>query len=148
MAAVTWCEPCAQYERLCGSCKDHAAANECLELNCTEAANTCEICGRYDRGQLLGSVCRFCNPESHAEADREGLSSYDYRVEIVGLYWSLTTQLEVDLPDTVGNLSDEAREIVEAAADDNLRGELGISPLGFAHSSIVTLLLDGEEVQL
>lgn len=78
----------------------------------------------------------------------ETLSSYDYRVEIVGLYWVLTTRVTVWLPDTVGNLSDEARELVETTADDDLRGELGISPLGFAHSCIVTLLLDGEEVQL
>ena len=78
----------------------------------------------------------------------EDFSSFEYNVEIIGLYWVLTTRVSVDLPDTVGNLSDDAREIVEAAADDNLRGELGISPLGFAHSCIVTLLLDGEEVQL
>lgn len=72
----------------------------------------------------------------------------DYRVEIVGNYWVLSTRVSVDLPDTVGSLSDEAREIVEAAADDSIQGELGISPLSFAHSCIVTLLLNGEEVEL
>ena len=75
-------------------------------------------------------------------------TEYDYRVEIVGNYWTLSTRVSVNLPDTVGNLSDEAREIVEAAADDSIHGELGISPLSFAHSCIITLLLDGEEVEL
>ena len=76
------------------------------------------------------------------------LTAYDYRVEIVGNYWTLSTRVTVDLPDTIGNLSEEARDMAEEEADTALLGELGISPLGFAHSCIVTLLLDGEEVEL
>jgi hypothetical protein len=77
------------------------------------------------------------------------LKAYDYRVEIVGNYWTLSTRVSVDLPDTVGNLSEEAREAAESEADTAIHGELGISPLAFAHSCIVSLLLDdGEEVQL
>ena len=76
------------------------------------------------------------------------LTAYDYRVDIVGNYWTLSTRVTVNLPDTIGNLSDEAREMAEEEADAAILGELGISPLGFAHSCIVTLLLDGEEVEI
>jgi hypothetical protein len=76
------------------------------------------------------------------------MTEYDYRVEIVGNYWTLCTRVSVEFPDTIGNLSEEARELAETAADSAIKGELGISPLSFAHSCIVTLLLDGEEIAL
>jgi hypothetical protein len=54
----------------------------------------------------------------------------------------------LEYEETIGNLSDEAREMAIESADEALLGELGIAPVNFAHSVIVTLNLDGEDVQL
>jgi len=40
------------------------------------------------------------------------------------------------------------RELVEEDASNCIYQEIGFHPANFAHSCIVTLLLDGEEVQL
>lgn len=76
------------------------------------------------------------------------MSEYDYNVEFVGNYWVLTTKVSVELDDTVGNMSEEARERAEEQASEAITGELGINPLNFAHSCLVTLILDGEEHHL
>lgn len=73
------------------------------------------------------------------------MKEYDYNVEFVGNYWVLTTKISVELDDTVGNMSEEARDKAEYEANLSIRGELGIDPLNFAHSCLVTLILDGEE---
>ena len=136
-------------------------------LTAPHEVRKCEICGSNSwrvlhegdesNCECVGECLRVCdNPElldgcdgvAYLISQADGLTAYAYNVEIIGLYWVLTTRVEIELPDTVGNCSDEARELVETTADDNLRGELGISPLGFAHSCIITLLLDGEEVQI
>jgi hypothetical protein len=74
--------------------------------------------------------------------------SYDYNVEFVGNYWVLTTKISVELDENTGNMSEEARDKAEYEANLSIRGELGIDPLDFAHSCLVTLILDGEEHHL
>lgn len=76
------------------------------------------------------------------------MSEYDYNVIFTGNYWSLTTRISIDLEDTTGNLSDEAREEALGRASEAIRGELGIDPINFAHSTNVALLLDDEEIWL
>ena len=76
------------------------------------------------------------------------MTRYEYTVQFVGSYWTITTQVGLEYEETIGNLSDEAREMAIESADEALLGELGIAPVTFAHSVIVTLNLDGEDVQL
>lgn len=76
------------------------------------------------------------------------MKEYDYNVEFIGNYWVLTTKVSVELDDTTGNMSETAREKAEELASNSIMGELGIDPLNFAHSCLVTLILDGEEHQL
>lgn len=76
------------------------------------------------------------------------MSEYDYNVIFTGNYWSLTTRISIDLDDTTGNLSDEAREEALDRAAGAIQEELGINPLAFAHSTNVALLLDNEEIWL
>lgn len=76
------------------------------------------------------------------------MKEYDYNVEFIGNYWVLTTKVSVELDDVTGNMSETARERAEELASNLITGELGIDPLNFAHSCLVTLILDGEEHQL
>lgn len=76
------------------------------------------------------------------------MNEYDYNVIFTGNYWSLTTRISIDLDDTTGNLSDDAREEALDRAAGSIQEELGINPLAFAHSSNVALLLDDEEIWL
>ena len=76
------------------------------------------------------------------------MNEYDYNVTFVGSYWTLITKISIDLDEYTGNTSEEAREKAVEEADRHLTGELGISPLNFAHSCLVTLVLEDEEVQL
>jgi hypothetical protein len=73
---------------------------------------------------------------------------YEYNVIFTGNYWSLTTKISIDLDDTTGNLSEEARELAENRANEAIREELGIDPINFAHSTNVALLLDDEDIWL
>jgi hypothetical protein len=75
-------------------------------------------------------------------------TEYDYQVTFVGNYWTLTTRTSLLVDEQTGNCSDAVRERVEEEASEAMLGEIGFNPLDFAHSCIVTLLLDGEEVQL
>jgi hypothetical protein len=76
------------------------------------------------------------------------MTEYDYNVIFTGNYWSLTTRISIELDDTTGNLSDDAREEALDRAAGAIQEELGINPLAFAHSSNVALLLDDEEIWL
>lgn len=76
------------------------------------------------------------------------ITQYDYNVEFIGNYWLLSTKVSVDLNDVTGNMSEEAREKAEKEASEAIAGELGIDPLNFAHSCLVTLILEGEEHQI
>ena len=75
-------------------------------------------------------------------------TEYDYQVTFVGNYWTLTTRTSLLVDELTGNCSDEVREAVEEEADNLIRTEIGFKPLDFAHSCIVTLLLDDEEIEL
>jgi hypothetical protein len=76
------------------------------------------------------------------------MKEYDYNVIFTGNYWSLTTRISIDLDDTTGNLSDDAREQAIERASERMSGEIGIDPTNFAHSINVALLLDDEEIWL
>ena len=76
------------------------------------------------------------------------MKEYDYNVIFTGNYWSLTTRISIELDDTTGNLSDDAREEALDRAAGAIQEELGINPLAFAHSTNVALLLDDEEIWL
>jgi hypothetical protein len=73
---------------------------------------------------------------------------YEYNVIFTGNYWSLTTKISIDLDDTTGNLSEEARELAENRANEAIREELGIDPINFAHSTNVALVLENEDIWL
>jgi hypothetical protein len=75
-------------------------------------------------------------------------TEYDYQVTFVGNYWTLTTRTSLLIDEQTGNCSDAVRELVEEDASNCIYQEIGFHPSNFAHSCIVTLLLDGEEVQL
>jgi hypothetical protein len=76
------------------------------------------------------------------------MKEYDYNVIFTGNYWSLTTKVSIELDDTTGNLSDEAREQAIERASESMSEEIGIDPTNFAHSINVALLLDDEEIWL
>jgi hypothetical protein len=76
------------------------------------------------------------------------MKEYDYNVIFTGNYWSLTTRISIELDDTTGNLSDDAREQAIERASESMSGEIGIDPTNFAHSINVALLLDDEEIWL
>ena len=76
------------------------------------------------------------------------MKEYDYNVIFTGNYWSLTTRISIELDDTTGNLSDEAREQAIERASESMSEEIGIDPTNFAHSINVALLLDDEEIWL
>lgn len=76
------------------------------------------------------------------------MKEYDYNVEFVGNYWVLTTKISVELDDNTGNMSETAREKAQEQANLAILGEIGLDPLNFAHSCLVTLILDGEEHSL
>jgi hypothetical protein len=76
------------------------------------------------------------------------MTEYNYTVQFIGNYWVISTRVQIELEETEGNLSDEAREKAEEEADSLFLDELGISPLNFAHSAIVTLNLEDEDIEL
>jgi len=97
----------------------------------------CKECGQVEW------LC-ICKPDR----DDRDTTEYDYNVIFTGNYWSLTTKISIDLDDTTGNLSDEARELAGDRANEAIREELGIDPINFAHSIHVSLVLDDEEISL
>lgn len=76
------------------------------------------------------------------------MKEYDYNIIFTGNYWSLTTKISIDLDDTTGNLSDEARDLAIERASESISEELGIDPINFAHSINVALVLDDEDIWL
>lgn len=75
-------------------------------------------------------------------------TEYDYQVTFVGNYWTLTTRTSLLVNEQTGNCSEAVRELVEEDASNSILGEIGFKPLDFAHSCIVTLLLEDEEIEL
>ena len=69
------------------------------------------------------------------------MKEYDYTVEYVGRYWSLKINLSLDLDDTIGNMSEEAREKAEELANTLIEQDISLEE----GSCLVSLVLDGEE---
>ncbi len=74
--------------------------------------------------------------------------SYDYRVTFVTDYLTITTNVCLDLDDTIGNLSDEAYEQATINGMNNIEDEIGKIDETVINDITVTLLLDDEEIEL
>jgi cytolysin (calcineurin-like family phosphatase) len=74
--------------------------------------------------------------------------SYDYRVTFVTDYLTITTNVCLELDDTVGNLSDEAYEQASINGMNNIEDEIGKIDETVINDITVTLLLDDEEIEL
>jgi cytolysin (calcineurin-like family phosphatase) len=74
--------------------------------------------------------------------------SYDYRVTFVTDYLTITTNVCLELDDTIGNLSDEAYEQATINGMNNIEDEIGKINETVINDITVTLLLDEEEIEL
>ena len=74
--------------------------------------------------------------------------SYDYRVTFVTDYLTITTNVCLELDDTIGNLSDEAYEQASINGMNNIEDEIGKIDETIINDITVTLLLDDEEIEL
>jgi cytolysin (calcineurin-like family phosphatase) len=73
---------------------------------------------------------------------------YDYRVTFVTDYLTITTNVCLELDDTIGNLSDEAYEQATINGMNNIGDEIGKIDETVINDITVTLLLDEEEIEL
>ena len=74
--------------------------------------------------------------------------SYDYRVTFVTDYLTITTNVCLELDDTIGNLSDKAYEQATINGMNNIEDEIGKIDETVINDITVTLLLDDEEIGL
>jgi cytolysin (calcineurin-like family phosphatase) len=74
--------------------------------------------------------------------------NYDYRVTFVTDYLTITTNVCLELDDTIGNLSDEAYEQATINGMNNIEDEIGKIDETVINDITVTLLLDDEEIEL
>jgi len=74
--------------------------------------------------------------------------NYDYRVTFVTDYLTITTNVCLELDDTIGNLSDEAYEQASINGMNNIEDEIGKIDETVINDITVTLLLDEEEIEL
>ena len=74
--------------------------------------------------------------------------SYDYRVTFVTDYLTITTNVCLELDDTIGNLSDKAYEQATINGMNNIEDEIGKIDETVINDITVTLLLDEEEIEL
>lgn len=74
--------------------------------------------------------------------------SYDYRVTFVTDYLTITTNVCLELDDTIGNLSDKAYEQATINGMNNIEDEIGKIDETVINDITVTLLLDDEEIEL
>jgi hypothetical protein len=74
--------------------------------------------------------------------------SYDYRVTFVTDYLKIITNVELELNDTTGNLSDEAYGRAAVKGMNNIEEEIGKINETIINEITVTLILDDEEVEL
>jgi len=74
--------------------------------------------------------------------------SYDYRVTFVTDYLTITTNVCLELDDTIGNLSDAAYEQATINGMNNIEDEIGKIDETVINDITVTLLLDDEEIEL
>jgi hypothetical protein len=73
---------------------------------------------------------------------------YDYRVTFVTDYLTITTNVSLNLDDTIGNCSNEAYEQAVINGENNIKDELGQFDESLINDITVTLLLDDEEIEL
>jgi hypothetical protein len=74
--------------------------------------------------------------------------SYDYRVTFITDYLTITTNVCLELDDTIGNLSDAAYEQATINGMNNIEDEIGKIDETIINDITVTLLLDDEEIEL
>ena len=73
---------------------------------------------------------------------------YSYRVTFVTDYLTIITNVELELSDTTGNLSDEAYGRAAVKGMNNIEEEIGKINETIINDITVTLILDDEEIEL
>ena len=73
---------------------------------------------------------------------------YNYRVTFVTDYLTITTNVELEIDDTTGNLSDAAYEQATINGKNNIEDEIGKIDESIINDITVTLILDDEEIEL
>ena len=73
---------------------------------------------------------------------------YNYRVTFVTDYLTIITNVELELNDTTGNLSDEAYGRAAVKGMNNIEEEIGKINETIINDITVTLILDDEEIEL
>ena len=73
---------------------------------------------------------------------------YSYRVTFVTDYLTITTNVELEIDDTTGNLSDEAYKQATINGMNNIEDEIGKIDETIINDITVTLILDDEEIEL
>lgn len=71
------------------------------------------------------------------------LTSYEYRVSLVGDYWDMNLRVTIELDEFTGNCSEQAQELAQKETWLNYP-----DLYNKAQEMTVTLLLDGEEIEL
>jgi hypothetical protein len=73
---------------------------------------------------------------------------YSYRVTFVTDYLTIITNVELELDDATGNLSDAAYEQASINGKNNIEDEIGKIDESIINDITVTLILDDEEIEL
>lgn len=73
---------------------------------------------------------------------------YNYRVTFVTDYLTIITNVELELNDTTGNLSNEAYGRAAVKGMNNIEEEIGKINETIINDITVTLILDDEEIEL
>ena len=73
---------------------------------------------------------------------------YSYRVTFVTDYLTITTNVELEIDDTTGNLSDEAYKQATINGMNNIEDEIGKIDETIINDITVTLILDDEEIEI
>jgi cytolysin (calcineurin-like family phosphatase) len=73
---------------------------------------------------------------------------YSYRVTFVTDYLTITTNVDLELDDTTGNLSDAAYEQAAINGKNNIEDQIGKIDETIINDITVTLILDDEEIEL
>ena len=73
---------------------------------------------------------------------------YSYRVTFVTDYLTITTNVDLELDDTTGNLSDAAYEQAAINGKNNVEDQIGKIDETIINDITVTLILDDEEIEL
>ena len=73
---------------------------------------------------------------------------YSYRVTFVTDYLTIITNVELELDDTTGNLSNAAYEQAAINGKNNIEDQIGKIDETIINDITVTLILDDEEIEL